>query len=437
MPQTTDLLNTNKQTMIALAKLCADLFGTATMATGLACVTTTPASMSVNVNPGQIYQLANVDGTAYSAILADTTHSILKQGILMDAQSFTLTAPGTVGYSQNYLIQATYLDTDTNNSVLPYYNSANPTQAFNGPGGNGTSQPTTRAGQVSLQLVAGTAAATGSQTTPAVTTGYVGLWVITVANGQSTITSSNIAQYAGAPFFPGFTRLDGSTPFTATQQGVTPAQFDVTTKLATMAALQRALGSWSGVLASNTAPLNLTAANIGQLISYFATAGSTINLPASSSLIAGAAYRIYGANGCTIAANGSDTIVPYPGGTAAATLVVPAGMVVDVIYAGSGQWLAEVHGSGVLSKTANGYLKLPSGLIIQWGSATTSASADVAVTFPIAFPSAAASVSVIGTQGSPCFAGQNSLTATGFNVNAYTPGSARNATGVFWMAIGY
>lgn len=201
-PQTTDLLTTNKQTMIALAKLCSDLFGTATVATGLACVPTSPASMSVNVNPGQIYQLANVDGTAYSAINADTTHSILKQGILLDAQSFALTAPGTVGYSQNYLIQATYLDNDINNTVLPYYNSANPSQAFNGPGGNGTAQPTTRAGQVSLQLVAGTAATTGTQTTPAVTTGYVGLWVITVANGQSTITSSNIAAYPSQPILP-------------------------------------------------------------------------------------------------------------------------------------------------------------------------------------------------------------------------------------------
>ena len=202
VPQTTDLLTTNKQTMIALAKLCSDLFGTATLISGLGCVPTSPASMSVNINPGQIYQLTTVDGTAYSAIAADTTHSILKQGILMDAQSFALTAPGTSGYSQNYLIQATYLDNDTNNTVLPYYNSANPSQAFNGPGGNGTSQPTTRAGQVSMQLVAGTAAATGSQTTPAVTAGYVGLAVITVANGQSTITAGNISVYPGAPILP-------------------------------------------------------------------------------------------------------------------------------------------------------------------------------------------------------------------------------------------
>ena len=202
VPQTTDLLNTNRQTMIALAKLCADLFGTSTVVSGLGCVPTTPASMSVTINPGQIYQLANVDGTAYSALPADTAHSLLKQGILMDAQSFILSAPATAGYSQNYLIQAAYLENDINNVVLPYYNSANPSQAFNGPGGSGNAQPTTRAGQVSLQLVAGTAAATGTQTTPAVTAGYVGLAIITVANGQSTITAANIAPAANAPVLP-------------------------------------------------------------------------------------------------------------------------------------------------------------------------------------------------------------------------------------------
>lgn len=329
VPQTTDLLNTNKQTMIALAKLCADLFGTTTMATGLACVPTTPASMSVNVNPGQIYQLANVDGTAYSAIVADTTHSIVKQGILMDAQNFAITAPGTAGYSQNYLIQATYLDNDINNTVLPYYNSANPTQAFNGPGGNGTSQPTTRAGQVSLQLVAGTAAATGSQTTPAVTTGYVGLWVITVANGQSTITSSNIAQYAGAPFFPGFTRLDGSTPFTATQQGVTPAQFDNSTKLATTAYVMRAMGtiaSGASLLSSNT---TLTVAQSGTL--FEVVGNPVVTLPGVSSTLS---YMLTATSGGFTLTGG--TI--YFNGSSATSWTFPAGASIAV-YCDGGSWI--------------------------------------------------------------------------------------------------
>lgn len=202
VPQTLDILNTNKNTMLAIAKMAADVFGTSTIATGLACVPTAPATMSVNVNPGQIYQNVVVDQTAYSDIALDTSHSIVKSGILMDAQNFAITAPGTAGFSQNYLIQATFLETDTANTVLPYYNSANPSQALNGPGGSGSTQPTRRAGQVSLQLLAGTAATTGTQTTPAVTAGYIGLWVVTVANGASSITSGNIAPYPGQPILP-------------------------------------------------------------------------------------------------------------------------------------------------------------------------------------------------------------------------------------------
>ncbi|MDW9244128.1 hypothetical protein [Burkholderia cepacia] len=158
--------------------------------------------MSVNVGAGQIYQNVVVDQTAYSDIALDTSHSIVKSGILMDAQNFAITAPGTAGFSQNYLIQATFLETDTVNTVLPYYNSANPSQALNGPGGSGSTQPTRRAGQVSLQLLAGTAATTGTQTTPAVTAGYIGLWIVTVANGASSITSGNIAPYPGQPILP-------------------------------------------------------------------------------------------------------------------------------------------------------------------------------------------------------------------------------------------
>lgn len=41
------------------------------------------------------------------------------------------------------------------------------------------------------------------------------------------------------------------------------------------------------------------------------------------------------------------------------------------------------------SLSANGYKKLDGGLIIQWGTASTSASSSVVVTYPIAFSAAA------------------------------------------------
>ncbi|MGT2505656.1 hypothetical protein [Cupriavidus basilensis] len=202
IPLEADLLNTNKFAMIALAKLAAAMLGTATVVNGLACVPTGPASLQVVVNPGEIYSLANIDATAYSSLPADTAHSILKQGISLDAVTLSCPAPVTAGQSVNYLIQAAYLDTDAGLIALPYYNASNPTQAWSGPNNSGAQQATVRKGIVNISAKTGVAATTGSQVTPAPDAGYTGLWVVTVANGQSTITSANITQAANAPTLP-------------------------------------------------------------------------------------------------------------------------------------------------------------------------------------------------------------------------------------------
>ncbi|MBN3755901.1 hypothetical protein G3N95_23350 [Paraburkholderia sp. Tr-20389] len=202
IPLETDLLNTNRNVLIAVGKMLSDMLGTSTYASGLGCVATAPASLSVQVQPGQLYALQNLDNTAYSSLALDQTHQIVKQGIALDATTLACAAPTTAGYSINYLIEANYADVDTNAVVLAYYNATNPAQAFSGPGGNGQPSMTTRAGKVVLTLKAGVAAATGTQITPAVDSGCVGLWVVTVANGQSTITSANISQYPGAPILP-------------------------------------------------------------------------------------------------------------------------------------------------------------------------------------------------------------------------------------------
>lgn len=193
IPLETDLLNTNRNTMIALGKLAGAIFGTSNnVVNGLSVVPTTPASLSVNVNAGEIYSLQNVDNTAYSSLPADTTDTVVKQGIQLQPVALSCPAPTTAGFSINYLIEAAYQDADTASVVLPYYNASNPSQAYSGPNNSGTAQATSRQGKVVLQAKAGIAAATGSQTTPAVDAGYVALAVVTVANGQSTITSGNI-----------------------------------------------------------------------------------------------------------------------------------------------------------------------------------------------------------------------------------------------------
>lgn len=205
IPQATDVLQTNKMGMVGLAFLSRALLGSATAVHGLACAPTSPASLSVTIGPGSIYSLDEVDASAYGDLGTDT-NTILKQGILYVAENLTITPPSTSGYSQVFLVQAIYEDVDAGSEVIAYYNPAiltNPTaQPYAGPSNDGMSQYTTRTGVCSVSLVAGVAATTGTQTTPAPSAGYTGLYAITVANGQATITSVNIVTLPTAPFFP-------------------------------------------------------------------------------------------------------------------------------------------------------------------------------------------------------------------------------------------
>lgn len=202
IPLETDLLFAQKSSMVGLAKLAAAMFGTSTIVNGLAVAPNSPAALNVLVGPGEVYALVNIDGTAYSSIAADTTHQILKQGISLDTLTVSCATPGTAGFSINYLIQATFSEVDGTPVALPYYNASNPATAYSGPANSGTAQNTRRAGTVVVSAKAGTAATTGTQTTPAPDAGYVGIAVVTVANGQTTITSGNITAYSSAPVMP-------------------------------------------------------------------------------------------------------------------------------------------------------------------------------------------------------------------------------------------
>ncbi len=214
IPLDTDSLSIQRNAMVALGYAMQAAFGTGTVADGLACTPTSPASMVVNVGQGSIIALETIDATVWGSLAADT-NPLVKIGVNAEGVTpFTLTAPGTSGQSINYLIEASFLESDTTPVTLPYYNASNPAQPYSGPGNSGTAQNTQRIQRAQLQLKAGTAANTGTQATPAVDAGWVGLWVITVNYGQTSITSAAIAEHPSAPFVPfklpniapGFTR---------------------------------------------------------------------------------------------------------------------------------------------------------------------------------------------------------------------------------------
>jgi hypothetical protein len=202
LPRDTDLLFAEVGAMVGQGYLAQAMLGTSVAAVGLACAPTSPASMQVTVGPGAMTGYTEVDTTAFGS-LGTNTNPLVKLGVNQAATSFTLTAPTTSGQSINYLIEGQFQETDNTAIVLPYYNAANPLQPYAGPGNSGTAQNTVRQQLVGLQLKAGAAATTGTQTTPGADSGWSPLYVITVNYGQTSVTSSSISVAQNAPFISG------------------------------------------------------------------------------------------------------------------------------------------------------------------------------------------------------------------------------------------
>ena len=220
IPLDTDLLNIERSVMVALGYLAQAVLGTTTVADGLTCQPTLPASMNVSVSPGSITQYGAVDTLPFGSLPAQPTEPLLRLGVNLSSANFALSAPTGSGQAINYLIEATLLEQDATPVVLPYYNASNPAQPYSGPNNLGTPQNTQRLQQVQLQLKAGAPGSAGTQQTPTVDTGWAGLYVITVASGQTTITAANITTLPQAPFVT--TKLPQQTPGTRNLSVFTP-----------------------------------------------------------------------------------------------------------------------------------------------------------------------------------------------------------------------
>lgn len=436
IPLETDILSTNKNAMVGLSKLAAAVLGTTTLVNGFTCIPTGPASLQVQVTAGEIYSLQNTDGTAYSSLAADTVNQIVKQGIQLGTITLNAPATATAGQSINYLVQVTYQDTDANPVVLPYYNASNPPQAYSGPNNAGTTNNTVRKGVATVGIKAGISAATGSQVTPAPDAGYTGLFVVTVANGQTQITSPNIVTLATAPFINN-TLLGLSPVFSVSPLAPNPAQYDNSTKVATTASVKIAGFQFAGANQYNSTNATLTDADIGKVV-VVGGSGGIFTLPLATAAKVGSTILLTVQGGAaTVNRQGTDTI--SIGSNTFITTFNMTGtdhVILECFVPGiwiviSGTPLFGIGTNGVFgaSLATSGYKKHPSGEIEQWGIATTAAG-TVNVTFPIAFPTAAYSIELgINSGGTVnALAAWSALSTTGVTINcSNVAGAAVNA----------
>ncbi|WP_250435776.1 hypothetical protein [Caballeronia sp. ATUFL_F2_KS9A] len=229
------------------------------------------------------------------------------------------------------------------------------------------------------------------------------------------------------------------------RKGVTPAQFVSDTSIATMAALQQALGNYAGLVGAVSQ--TLTPASVGSANIQIASAASTQVLPLCSSIARGAAIDFVNQTNVNMTINrqGTDTI--SVNGSALTTLTLQPGEAVTLISNGTNGWYA--FGGNLMNRyssqftaslVGSGYQKLPSGLIIQWMNLTSSASADTPVTWPIAFPTACLNVVVTPNNNGFSFATQYNQSKTGCLLNNWTTSGStpsRMSGGVQLISIGY
>ncbi len=246
VPFETDLLSAQLGQMVGLGFGLETTLGSATAVMGLACVPTSPASLSITIGRGAITQYTVVDGSPFGDLPA-SSDPLLKIGINTTSTPLTFVAPTTPGQSQAFLIQAQFSETDAVPVALPYYNAANPAVSFSGPNNSGTPQYTERIQRVLIQIKNGVPASTGSQTAPAADAGWSPLYIVTLANGATTITSGNFVVHPAAPFVPATVpQLGAALRILATTAGLTFNPLDPTQELAALRALFNSQSSYAG-----------------------------------------------------------------------------------------------------------------------------------------------------------------------------------------------
>ena len=194
-----------------------------------------------------------------------------------------------------------------------------------------------------------------------------------------------------------------------------------------------------------TATSTLPATVVGGTAIINSAGTTTQTLPAASTVSAGKRIEMLniGTGIATVSRVGTDTITVNA--STVTTLALGAGDTLTLESNGTNGWYA-VCGSAQLgyagafgaSLVANGYQKLPSGLIIQWGETSgISGNSSLTINYPIAFPNAA--FKAIATPGATA----NSATASAAGIQRISASqlTIRNLGNVIytfdWVAIGY
>jgi hypothetical protein len=167
------------------------LGATGTVISNLVVTPTIGPSLTLNISNGFIASLNTVDQSAYGSLTANTTQVLQLGGNLVTSVLID-NAGLSAGQAQYILIQAGYIELDSDPVVLPYVNISNPSSPFYGPSNSGIAQDTVRNAVCDIQVKYGTPATAGSEVPPSPDANYVTVAYIDLAHGQVAITGGEI-----------------------------------------------------------------------------------------------------------------------------------------------------------------------------------------------------------------------------------------------------
>ncbi len=200
IPLDTDLLNIQRNAMIAFGTLTQAILGSSPVAAGLQC-TPAAAGYAVTVGAGSVSMSMATDASAFGSLATDPT-PIVKTGVLRGGTQLPLSAWPDTTMVLCWLIQATLQEVDSGPVALPYWNAANPAVPYSGPNNSGTAQNTQRLMQLTLSAKSSAPVPVGTFAPPTADPGSIGLWGVTTWAGKTNINTEDIQQLPEAPFLP-------------------------------------------------------------------------------------------------------------------------------------------------------------------------------------------------------------------------------------------
>lgn len=236
-----------------------------------------------------------------------------------------------------------------------------------------------------------------------------------------------------------------------TGAGVTPSKSDSdqvldALKIMFMKRSSSFLGNGAVVYGATTV---LDATHAGKLvIAYGATGNLSFTLPAASAMDPGASISFLNSTNYVLTINAAGADLINPAKVTQASIVLKPGdtfsaVLYGTIWESAGGSAALPYIDGFLSAlSANGYQKLPNGLIIQWGTKTSSgtASGNATATLPTTFPNAflwgGAVVSGVGGLANNTVQ-VGAGTVSSLPMTTLSNAAITSAMTVFYLAIGY